>query len=82
MSWKFHEIQFSRLVENEARKNAARRAAAAELKEPSPPAESAVEAFRYLVRQNDIPRLKAWMAQRAPDEVAFFRTLWKDGRNL
>src|SRR5262249_52142 len=33
-----------------------------------------VEAFRYLVRQNDPERLRNWLARRPPEEKAFLRT--------
>jgi len=36
------------------------------------PAESSVEAFRYLVRQNDPNRLRNWPTTRPPEEKAFF----------
>src|SRR5262249_16956827 len=38
----------------------------------SRPAESSVEAFQYLVRQNDPNRLRDWLAKRSPEEKAFF----------
>jgi hypothetical protein len=36
------------------------------------PAESLVEAFRFLVRQNDPNRLRNWLAKRPPKEKVFF----------
>ena len=43
------------------------------------PAESSVEAFRYLVRQNDRKRLNDWLAKRSPEEKAFFENN-RDGK--
>jgi len=37
------------------------------------PTESSVEAFRYLVRQNDPERLRNWLAKRPLEEKAFLR---------
>jgi hypothetical protein len=36
------------------------------------PAESSVEAFRFLIRRNDPNRLRDWLAKRSPGEQAFF----------
>jgi len=43
------------------------------------PAESSVEAFRYLVRQKDSKRLQDWLAKRSPEEKAFFENN-RDGK--
>jgi hypothetical protein len=44
------------------------------------PAESSVEAFRYLVRQNDPNRLRDWLAKRPPEEKAFFENHFDESK--
>jgi hypothetical protein len=36
---------------------------------------STIEAFRYVVKQNDPERLRSWLARRWPDELAAFKTM-------
>jgi hypothetical protein len=42
---------------------------------PICPAASTVDALRYVVRQNDPERLRAWLAKRIPEERAAFKRL-------
>jgi len=74
MSWTFDQIHFYKKVERAARKIAA--AGDRAPKQEFAPADSTVDAFWHLVR-NDPGKLRAWMAPRSPEEVAFFRMLWK-----
>jgi hypothetical protein len=37
--------------------------------------QSTIEAFKYVVRQNDPERLHAWLARRSPDERAAFKKM-------
>jgi hypothetical protein len=39
------------------------------------PAQSLIDAFKYLVKEGDQDRLRAWVAARSADESEFFRTM-------
>jgi hypothetical protein len=37
--------------------------------------QSTIDAFRYVVKQNNPEQLRSWLARRRPDELAVFKTM-------